>query len=152
MILVGIDGSPASTAALEWAVRHARNTGSRILAVSVCRVHAVAPSSTPLPVTEPVGVDAFRDRHLGHLSAALDHVRTESADVPIDQLVPRGEAGPVLCELSTGADLLVVGGHGYSRLAHAVLGSVTAYCLRHAKSPVVVIPPALITAPAANLV
>lgn len=135
-IVVGVDGSPASIAALEFAVRRARDTGSSVLAVSVCRIQAVPPSSVPLPVTGPV--DVFRGRHLEELRTAMDQV--DVTGVRVDQLAPYGQPGPVLVALAEGAQALVVGGHGYRKGPLSVIGSVTAYCLRHAECPVIVVP------------
>jgi Universal stress protein family len=49
--------------------------------------------------------------------------------------------------LAQATDLLVVGSHGHSSLVNALLGSVSAECVRHATCPVVVIPPPRKTTP-----
>jgi len=143
-IVVGIDGSPASTAALVWAVRQAKTTGRPVLAVSVCRVNAKPPSSAPMPITRPVGEDPFREQHARDLRTAVEAVRRDADGIVIDQLVPTGDPGAVLVELSADADGLVLGGHGYRKAGLTVIGSVAAYCLRHASCPVTVIPLAAI--------
>ncbi|MCS7483690.1 universal stress protein [Umezawaea endophytica] len=139
-IVVGIDGSPASTAALTWAVRHAKTTGSPVLAVSVCTLRAKPPSSSPMPITRPVGEDPFREQHVRNLRNAVEQVDQDADGIVIDQLVPTGDPGAVLVELSAGADALVLGGHGYRKSGVTVIGSVAAYCLRHASCPVTVVP------------
>ena len=143
-IVVGIDGSPASTAALVWAVRQAKTTGRPVLAVSVCRVNAKPPSSAPMPITRPVGEDPFREQHARDLRTAVEAVGRDADGIVIDQLVPTGDPGAVLVELSADADGLVLGGHGYRKAGLTVIGSVAAYCLRHASCPVTVIPLAAI--------
>ncbi|MCS7479363.1 universal stress protein [Umezawaea endophytica] len=145
-IIVGIDGSPASTAALRWAVRQARLTGRSVLAVSVRGLDAKPPSSTPMPITRPTGADPVRERHVHHLRTAVQAVDQEAEGVVVDQFVPTGEPGRVLAELSADADALVLGGHGYRRTGLAVVGSVAAHCLRHARCPVTVIPFAAVEA------
>jgi nucleotide-binding universal stress UspA family protein len=139
-IVVGIDGSPASTAALVWAVRQAKATGSSVLAVSVCRLNAKPPSSAPMPITRPVGDDPFREQHARDLRTAVEQVGQDADGIVLDQLVPTGDPGAVLVELSADADALVLGGHGYRKAGLTVIGSVAAYCLRHASCPVTVIP------------
>lgn len=139
-IVVGIDGSPASAAALRWAVRQARHTGYPVLAVAVCRLDAKPPSSTPLPITRPVGHDPLREQHVRDLRTAVEALGGEADGIVVDQVVPIGEPGKVLAELSAGADALVLGGHGYRRSGLTVIGSVAAYCLRHATCPVTVVP------------
>jgi nucleotide-binding universal stress UspA family protein len=51
-----------------------------------------------------------------------------------------GNPGHKLASAARGADLLVVGSHGHGRLLHAVLGSISEACIRHAPCPVVVTP------------
>jgi nucleotide-binding universal stress UspA family protein len=145
-IVVGIDGSPASTAALAWAVRQAKSTGNPVLAVSVCRLDAKPPSSKPLPVTRPLGTDPFREQHARDLRTAVERIGPDADGVLIDQLVPTGDPGKVLVELAADADALVLGGHGYRKSGLTVIGSVAAYCLRHATCPVTVVPPAAVDA------
>jgi len=139
-IIVGIDGSPASTAALRWAVRQARSTGRSVLAVSVCRLDAKPPSSRPMPITRPLGADPFREQHARDLRDAVEAIGPEADGIVIDQVVPIGDPGKVLAELSADADALVLGGHGYRKAGLTVIGSVAAHCLRHATCPVTVIP------------
>lgn len=145
-IIVGIDGSPASTAALRWAVGQARNTGGPVLAVSVYKLDAKPPSSAPMPITRPVGGNPFREQHARHLRAAVEQLGPEAEGVVVEQLVPTGDPGKVLVELAADASALVLGGHGYRKSGLTVIGSVAAYCLRHARCPVTVIPPAALNA------
>ena len=133
-IVVGIDASPASVAALRWAVDQARRSGRSVLAVSVCQIHPIPPVSVP----QPAGADPFREMHIRNLLKAISAVDT--AGVVVEQLVPNGAPGRVLVEISRDADSLVLGGHGYRRGATIVMGSVTNYCLRQASCPVVVVP------------
>lgn len=51
-----------------------------------------------------------------------------------------GPAYEALEELSSQADLLVVGNHGRGAAGRAFLGSVSRHACRHAKCPVVVVP------------
>lgn len=139
-IVVGIDRSPASAAALAWAVRHAKRSGKSVLAVSVCQIHPVPPSSMPLPVAEPAGEAPFRALHQHELDVAIQALGPDAEGVRIEQSVPSGSPGRVLVEISAGADSLVLGGHGYRKSGIYVLSSVTSYCLRHAACPVVVVP------------
>ncbi|MBB5801193.1 nucleotide-binding universal stress UspA family protein [Saccharothrix ecbatanensis] len=134
-IVVGVDGSPASKAALAWAVRHAEERVARVTAVSVCQVHPVPSDASPPLGTGP---DAFRGMHERLLREAVAGAGPEAEGV--EQLVPTGGPGPVLVELSKDADILVLGGHGYHRAGLEVVGSVAAYCLRRAHCPVVIVP------------
>ncbi|MEU6154483.1 universal stress protein [Actinosynnema sp. NPDC047251] len=131
--MVGVDGSPASTAALTWAVAHARDVGARVVAVSVCRVRPTPPSDD----RQLTPADAFTALHQRELDQAISVI--DAGDVEIEARVPRGAAGPVLVAILTDADALVLGGHGYRRGKVSVIGPVIGHCLRHARIPVVVV-------------
>jgi len=60
--------------------------------------------------------------------------------VPIATEVLEGNAAVQLAEAARDADLLVVGSRGHGQVHHAVLGSVSEGCIRHAICPVVVLP------------
>ncbi|MBM7864633.1 universal stress protein [Lentzea nigeriaca] len=121
-IVVGVDGSPAAKAALAWSVQEARRTNASVLALSVCQL------------SQSSGV------HRHELAAAVDALGTTADGVRIDQDVPYGQPGPTLVALSADADLLVVGDHGYHKAGVLVMSSVTTYCLRNARCPVVAVP------------
>ena len=63
-------------------------------------------------------------------------------DVTVHPMVVRARPGPALVELAGQSDdLLVLGYGGRSRLGYAVHGSVTRYCMAHARCPVLAVPP-----------
>jgi nucleotide-binding universal stress UspA family protein len=62
-----------------------------------------------------------------------------SAPGVVRKVLVSQEAGPTLTTMSENAALLVVGTRGAGTIRAAVLGSVSAYCLRHASCPVVVV-------------
>jgi nucleotide-binding universal stress UspA family protein len=64
------------------------------------------------------------------------------AGVAVRPMVVRAPPGPALVELADRRDdLLVVGYGGRSRLGYAVHGTVTRYCLAHARCKVLAVPP-----------
>lgn len=135
-IVVGVDGSPASVAALRWAVREG---GARELAV-----HAVTAWTFPLESTfgdmRTVGdfhpVVAAEELLVAALVDAGVSVPDAVTTAPI-----QGHPAEVLLHLSRGAELLVVGSRGYGKIFGALLGSVSQYVAAHAACPVVVITP-----------
>lgn len=121
-IVVGVDGSPAAKAALAWAVQEARRTNASVLALSVCQLNQSSGT------------------HRQELAAVVRALGAAANGVQVDQDVPHGQPGPTLVERSADADLLVVGDHGYHKAGVLVMSSVTTYCLRNARCPVVAVP------------
>lgn len=74
------------------------------------------------------------------LGNMIAETRRDFPGVPIIAETLPGSAGRTLAEAADTADLLVVGGHGQSRLRHSVLGSVSEACVRLATCPVMIIP------------
>ena len=136
-IVVGVDGSEYSKDALRWAARQARYTAASVEAVAAWQYPAFFGWSPAWP----------QDPDIAGLTAkALDQAIAEviSTDHPgwLRTRTVEGHAGKVLVGESAGADLLVVGSRGYGGIADALLGSVSTYCVHHARCPVTVIRPA----------
>ncbi len=139
VIVVGVDGSPQSAAALSFALTEARRCGDT---VHVVTSWDLSPYTVGLPLmpVPPLPPDAVQ------LEQAARQVQDDAlatagpVDVPLVRHVVEGEAGPVLVDASRDARLLVVGTRGLGGLRAAVLGSVSRYCARHAPCPVVVVP------------
>jgi nucleotide-binding universal stress UspA family protein len=140
-IVVGVDRSAASTAALEWALAEGIRRGRPVTAVRawVDPVTAGYPIGTILAnSSEQVGKAA--------LESAQEAVKDACAAVPgadavdVHAVALRGAAGSVLAEASRGADVVVVGTRAAGALSRAVLGSVSSSVLHHAHSPVAVVP------------
>ncbi len=133
-IVVGVDGSEPSMAALRWAVRQAKLTGSSVDAVIAWRV----PSAYGLAPIADGGLD-FEGDAKKILADALNEVGGAESDVVIRPTVVEGYPADVLVWSARGADLLVVGSRGHGGLTSALLGSVSHHCMHHASCPVLVI-------------
>ena len=133
-IVVGVDGSVSSMAALRWAIRQAKQTGNSVDAVTAWRV----PSGYGLAPIGDGAVD-FESDAKKILADALNKVSASEADVIIRPLVVEGQPADVLVWTARGADLLVVGSRGHGEFTSALLGSVSHYCVHHASCPVLVI-------------
>lgn len=137
VIVVGVDGSPDSVAALRYALRQARQSGATVRVVASWHVPTLA-YGAPIPVD-----DLATD--LGEEAAAAVEEALASAGgladgVPVQRAIREGDAGHVLVAESEGATQLVVGSRGRGAVGELVLGSVSHYCCRHARCPVTVIP------------
>jgi nucleotide-binding universal stress UspA family protein len=133
-VVVGVDGSPASQGALARAVEEARLRHGALHAVHAWQFPAeMALASTAVIV--PAGdMQAWAEQTLDDALAAVG-----VGDIPVIREVRIGAAGFVLREASRGAELLVVGTRGHSRLTGLFLGSVSQYLAVHAPCPVLVV-------------
>ncbi|MFP5487209.1 MAG: universal stress protein, partial [Acidimicrobiia bacterium] len=122
-LVVGLDGSAASAAALRWSVKAVGRQG---------RVHAVAVADDGLDVRE------LRDTWVP--SALADTTTDENGTV--DTVVLEGDAPDELlrCARDVGADAVVVGHHARPRFGPRVVGHVTATLLHDADRPIIVVP------------
>lgn len=140
-IIVGITGTLANLAALHAAVEQARRS-----AVPLVAIH------TWLPVGGEVGyhrdpcaplVPVWRQQARNTLACAfIDAFGTTPADIDVELMVLRGEAGPTLVAAAYSSnDLLVVGSGRRGPFAGLRYGSVSRYCFTHARCPVLAVPP-----------
>jgi len=132
-ILVPVDFSSCSEAALAYAAGLARKVGARVDVLHAWEAPAI-PADLPLPVEEfQTGARREAERLLDDLVA-----RHRAADEPVRAHLAAGSAVPtILGQLAIGEhDLIVIGTHGRRGLVRAVLGSVAEEVLRRAPCPV----------------
>src|SRR5258708_3380417 len=140
-VIAGVNGSVRSLAALGVASAEARAAGAVLLPLLAWvpvggeMAYRRAPCPILLRVWEHAACERMRD--------AFDDAFGGMPDgLVIRPLVVRGAAGPALVDIADRPDdLLVVGGGGWGRLASAVHGSVSRYCLAHARCPGLAVPP-----------
>ena len=133
-IVVGVDGSDCSKDALRWAARQAELTGATVDAIMAWRFPAFygwAPADSE-------DLD-FRRFAVQALADAVDEVFGGDHPDWLRTRVAEGHAAQVLVEASAGAELLVVGSRGHGGFTGLLLGSVSTYCVHHARCPVTVI-------------
>lgn len=136
-IVVGVDGSPHSAAALRWALRQAVLTGARV-EVLACWHRPAMVGYAPVvyvdtDVSGPIG-DAARAAVADAVSATAG-----AADVQVGTTVVEGDATWSLIRASADADLLVVGSRGHNEFSGVLLGSVGLHCATHAVCPVLIV-------------
>lgn len=133
-IVVGVDGSPSSKAALRWALVQARRTGARIQAVNSWQWPAYYGMGAVFPY-EDLGAVAGKV-----LSESVQEVLgSDDQDVPVLETVTVGHAAQTLIDISAHAALLVVGSRGHGTFTGTLLGSVSQHCAQHARCPVVIV-------------
>jgi nucleotide-binding universal stress UspA family protein len=142
-IVVGVDGSPASKVAVDWAARDAARRGEALKLVHIL----VPPAVMAFPeVPMPAGYLQWQEEQGRKLlenarttvEEALGDVRGD-AHVEVSTEMVSGPAVPALADLSTGAQLIVVGCRGRGALARGLLGSISTGLAHHAHCPVAII-------------
>ena len=135
-IVVGVDGSNASQAALKWAVAE-----GRLREATVDAVHAwTYPAATYITGLVPPPTFAHDDL-AAEAGAILDEAcdRLGDAAAGVRRIVDEGTPAARLLERAAGADLLVVGSRGRGGFSGLLLGSVSQQCAHHAPCPVVIV-------------
>ena len=135
-IVVGVDGSVGSQHALRWAARQAELTGAALEII----VGWQFPAFFGWAPAGPDQVD-FAKIAGETLSTAVSDVFGPEPPDWVSTRVTEGYPPQVLVDASAGADLLVVGSRGHGGFADMLLGSVSTFCVQHARGPVTVIRP-----------
>jgi nucleotide-binding universal stress UspA family protein len=143
-IIVGVDGSEESRAALRWSAEEADLRDAELEAVYAwvpSRGVAVSPT---LQVAAPVVV-GDPSTQVGHAEKVLEQTVTEVFEgqppARLKWSVVEGNAAGVLIGQSIDADLLVVGSRGHGGFSGLLAGSVAEQCARYARCSVVVVRP-----------
>jgi nucleotide-binding universal stress UspA family protein len=133
-LVVGMDGSPQSLAALDWVANLAEATGAS--------VEVLASWEWPTNFGATLVVSSDYDPHADAealVGGAVRDARARHPSVSFVPLVARGRPATMLVEASAGADLLAVGSRGHGEVSGALIGSVAEHCAAHAHCPVLVI-------------
>ena len=141
-IVVGIDGSEQSSAALRWAFEEAKLRGATVDAL---HAWSYVPVTTPadsglVPVAWTDSFDALEASQAAAERIVTDQVRDvlgDGHDVTVSLV--QDDATEALTQAAAGADLLVVGNRGRGALKEALLGSTSGRVADHAPCPVVIV-------------
>ena len=133
-IVVGLDGSPQSLSALEWAAHQAELTGFVVEVVMTWEWPieygwAFLPGSDYVPTARPQAI----------LDQAIGVFQKKHPTVTFHPSLIEGHAASALVSASQGAEVLVVGSRGHGAFAGMLLGSVSQHCVAKARCPVLVL-------------
>lgn len=152
-IVVGVDGSAGSDAALRWALEEAGLRGSRVRVVHAYQSPELSYVEAGFGAGGVMGARAFDENaeavhravetEAGELiENTLRRVRPDAGEsLEIEAAAIAGSAAQTLIESARGAELLVVGSRGRGGFSGLLLGSVSQQCAQHPPCPVVILPP-----------
>ena len=141
-VVVAVDGSAGSKAAVKFALEDATRRGVPVEAVIAYRApdlwseYSALSSGEEARLQQTLHSDAEKkaravvDEVAGELTGPLPDVHVRAA---------QGAAADVLIRESDGADLLVVGSRGHGGFHTMLLGSTSMQCAMHATCPVTVV-------------
>jgi nucleotide-binding universal stress UspA family protein len=139
-IVVGVDGSPNSERALDWAMKQAAAVRAPL---TVIAVHEVPKSYWGgIPVIGPAD-EALVAKVRQTAEEMTQRAASQLSDGAPPSVTIRALSGFVVKELvdaSQDADLVVVGSRGGRGFARVVMGSVSSEVVQHSACPVVIVP------------
>ena len=134
-VVIGVDGTPASLAALHWAMDYADVVGAPLTVLTVLQP---VPYGTAQP-QPPDDAESDVETWLTDLVEKEQMLRPQRLTPEPRIVVTEGTPSHVMVEFSEAARLVVVGGSANHGLHRVLLGSVSSALARHAESSVVVV-------------
>jgi nucleotide-binding universal stress UspA family protein len=133
-IVVGVDGSAASAAALDWAMEEAVSDDRPL--------HLVSAYAFSMADTAPIAAPLWEDLERGAqkiVDDAAERVRAKAPTVDVTTAVRRGPASVAILDAAADAAVVVVGSRGHRPLRDALLGSTARQVAMHAPCPTVLV-------------
>jgi nucleotide-binding universal stress UspA family protein len=132
-ILVATDFSDQASKALEWARTFAGALGAKLVLLHVINIFSLAETGCVMAGIDPL--------HLVREQAQryMDEVKRLVPDA--ETLIREASPRPTIVEaaLELNCQMIIMGTHGRSGLAHLLLGSVAEYVVRNSKVPVLTV-------------
>jgi len=137
-VVVGVDGTARTIAALRWAATEALRRDAELHAVHAWG-SALRPASYA-PVTDRSTPDECARRAAARLAETVSAAFGASPPVPVREVVDDRAPVPALLDHGRGAELLVIATRVSGAPVESGPGSTALSCLRQAPCPVVVLP------------
>jgi len=137
VVVVGVDGSALSSAAVEFAFEQAQAREASLTAVLTWHQPVRTGPGDMLPLI--YDLDALQQEAAAVLAESIAGHAEKYPDVLVKQVLVRGHADEALIDAGRSADLLVVGSRGRGAFRGMLLGSTSRSLLHHAPCPVAVV-------------
>ncbi|NQX12022.1 universal stress protein [Microbacteriaceae bacterium VKM Ac-2855] len=135
-IAVGVDGSPASLAAIAFAADEADRLDEPLLAVHAWQLPGAWADTVPI---EKVTIDAIEADERLVFAESLTGLASRYPGLVVDRRLVRGSTVEALARVAADARLLVVGSHGRGAFLRLLLGSVSHSMALTMAGPLVVV-------------
>ena len=142
-MLIPTDFSPQSKEAMDYGVQMAKALGSEIYLLHVYQEPIIVPSGPTVPITPQVGewLKDVQEQELKTLETVASEMRSQikkvtplfKLGIPFFEIVKAAEEIPI--------ELIVMGTHGRTGMAHFMMGSVAELVVRKAPCPVLTVKP-----------
>jgi nucleotide-binding universal stress UspA family protein len=136
-VVVGVDGSASSLAAVEAAAREARLRGAALRVVHAFVWPAMHVPTGPSPLGPQDG--GLRQEVDRLVAEAVERARTAAPGIEVGHAVVSGEPLATLETESRTADLVVVGSRGMGGFVGLLVGSTAVHLAAHGRCPVLVV-------------
>ncbi|CAJ2629046.1 unnamed protein product [Trifolium pratense] len=147
--MVAVDESEESMYALSWSITNLisdTNNNSKLMLLYVKPPSAVYSLDSAGYIFSNEAIEALEEYSAKLAKSVMKRAEAicrnfDATNINIEKVVGTGEAKNVICNAAKKleADTLVMGSHGYGFFKRALLGSVSDYCVKNAKCPVVIV-------------
>ncbi|CAM4402224.1 Universal stress proteinc/MT2061 [Mycobacterium basiliense] len=138
-VVVAVDGSPASNAAVCWAARDAALKNIPLTVVHVVNADVATWPPMPYPETWAVWQEDEGRKVVAAAVKIAEEAVTGQRKLTVKSEIVFSTPVPTMVEMSAEAELVVAGSSGRGALARVLLGSVSSSLVRRASCPVAII-------------
>ncbi|CAI5462285.1 unnamed protein product [Closterium sp. Yama58-4] len=142
-IVVAVDESEQSFYALQWAFDHIiRKDADKTILVTVETPITSTAGAFAIPEDNELSVEEDKEQETRSVAERAEAICKDNQVTSVTK-VYQGEAREAICQAceENEASMLVIGSHGHGPVKRSFLGSVSDYCSKYARCPVVVIRP-----------